>query len=230
MDVKVHNPSVRRTYSDALLVLRTPTKQAPTTTATQPQKQPATMSNSVWIRWMDSISNEWLFDKVTELHADADISDLRKSFVAQQALSVSPAAVKVRETENGETLQPDQKLTDYFVSAQVSDSKAAAGSGKSKDSALFCTLPSPPKLPPDIERLLPLVTLPSSSTTTVSLCRSLRMPHVCIIISIDTYASLCTSLLSYALSPTAAAAVTSNRKSPTTTRLPGSWLVGRSRC
>ena len=123
---------------------------------------------------MDSICNELLFDKVTELHDNADISDLRKAFVAQQALSVSPAAVKVSETENSKkTLQPDQKLSDYFV--PVSDSKAAAGPGRSKDSALFCTLPSPPPPPPDIERLLPLISVLPAVIKEVGISRKTRL-------------------------------------------------------
>ena len=165
-DVEGEISSKTMEFGISLLAL---SPRQPPNQCTLKSKRTQIMSNKVWVTWMDSISNEWLFDKVTELHADADISDLRKSLVAQQALSVSPAAVKVREAENGEMLQPDQKLTDYFVS----DSKAASGPGRSKDSALFCTLPSPP-----IKQLLPpVLTLPSSSTTTtVSTCRSL-MSH-----------------------------------------------------
>ena len=75
----------------------------------------ATMSNSVWVRWKDSTSSEWMFDKVTALHDDADISDLRKAFLKQQHIEVSPGAVRVREAEDGEMLKASTMLTIYFM-------------------------------------------------------------------------------------------------------------------
>ena len=97
------------------------------------------MSNSVWVRWKESISNEWLFDKVTELHNDAVISDLRKEFVKQQHIDVSPGAVRVRETKDGEMLKASTTLTIYFI--PPADSAVAPGPGKSEETALFLTLP-----------------------------------------------------------------------------------------
>ena len=90
---------------------------------------------------MDSISNEWLFDKVTELHDDADISDLRRAFGKQQNYhKVVPATVQVRETENGEMLKASTKLTIYVL-PPADSSTAAPGPGKSMGTALFLTLP-----------------------------------------------------------------------------------------
>ena len=137
------------------------------------QKQPA-MSNSVWIRWKDSSSGTVLFDTVRYLEDEAQIKDLRFAFVEQQRLpKVTPAAVQVRQKECGETLEPDQKLTDYFV--PVSDSNAAAGPGRSKDSALLCTLPSPTPQAPDIERLLPLISVLPAVIKEVGISRKTRL-------------------------------------------------------
>ena len=113
-----------------------------------PAKAPATtketMSNEVWVRWKDSISNDWLFDKVVGLKDDSLITDLRKAFAKQQEPDIRPpAAVTVRETENGETLKASTKLADYFV--PPADSVALPGPGKSEETALFLTIP--PRVP-----------------------------------------------------------------------------------
>lgn len=104
-------------------------------------QQLCTMSNRVWVRWKNSTSNEWSFDKVTELNDDADISEPRKAFVKQQCLEVSPGTLEVRETENGDKLREDATLKDcsYFMSPE--GSAGLPGPGKIRDTALFLTLP-----------------------------------------------------------------------------------------
>ena len=99
------------------------------------------MSNEVWVRWKDSTSSAGmvLVDTVSDLEDDAQIKDLRKAFVKQQVLDVTPAAVVVRETENGEMLKPSTMLTNYFM--PPANSAAAPGPGKSEDTALFLTVP-----------------------------------------------------------------------------------------
>ena len=95
------------------------------------------MSNEVWVRWKDARTGEWLADTVNELRNDAEIKDLRKAFAKQQEPDIRrPAAVAVRETENGETLKASTKLSNYFL-----DSEALPGPGKSEETALFLTLP-----------------------------------------------------------------------------------------
>ena len=80
-----------------------------------------------------------MFDKVTALHDDADIRDLRKAFLKQQHIEVSPGAVRVREAEDGEMLKASTMLTIYFMppAGSVTD----PGPGKSEETALFLTLP-----------------------------------------------------------------------------------------
>ena len=97
------------------------------------------MSNKVWATWKDAADGEQVNDAADLKEDDSNIDDLRQASVAQQALSVLPATVKVRETKNGEMLWADQKLTDHFVFA--SGLKAAAGPRRSMDSAPFCALP-----------------------------------------------------------------------------------------
>ena len=99
------------------------------------------MSNEVWVRWKDSTSSAGmvLVDTVHDLGDHAQIKDLRKAFVKQQVVNISPAAVVVRETENGEMLKANTVLTNYFM--PPSDSAAAPGPGRSEDTALFLTVP-----------------------------------------------------------------------------------------
>ena len=99
------------------------------------------MSNEVWVRWKDSTSSAGmvLVDTVNDLGDHAQIKDLRKAFVKQQVVNVSPAAVVVRETENGEMLKANTMLTNYFM--PPADSAAAPGPGRSEDTALFLTVP-----------------------------------------------------------------------------------------
>ena len=97
------------------------------------------MSNKVWVRWKDSTTSEWSFDKVKDLTEDADISDLRHAFVKQQNLSCSPGSIQVREAESGEKLKASTLLTDCFVPSATA--AAASGPGRSEDTALFLTLP-----------------------------------------------------------------------------------------
>ena len=99
------------------------------------------MSNEVWVRWQDSTSSAGmvLVDTVNDLGDHAQIKDLRKAFVKQQVVNVSPAAVVVRETDNGEMLKANTMLTNYFM--PPADSAAAPGPGNSEDTALFLTVP-----------------------------------------------------------------------------------------
>ena len=99
------------------------------------------MSNEVWVRWKDSTSSAGmvLVDTVNDLGDHAQIKDLRKAFVKQQVVNVSPAAVVVRETESGEMLKANTMLTNYFM--PPADSAAAPGPGNSEDTALFLTVP-----------------------------------------------------------------------------------------
>lgn len=98
------------------------------------------MSNKVWVRWKDSTTGEVLTGKVVELQDDADIDDLLQAFAKQQnLLHFSPAAIQVRETENGEKLKASAVLTDCFVPSATA--AAASGPGRSEDTALFITLP-----------------------------------------------------------------------------------------
>ena len=99
------------------------------------------ISNSVWIRWIDS-TGAVLSDTVDELQDEAQIKDLRKAFVAQQALSVSPAAVEVRKTENGHMLEPNKRLAEYLVGPTTA-AAVAKGPGKSYDTAIILTMPQP---------------------------------------------------------------------------------------
>ena len=97
-------------------------------------------NNQVWVRWKDS-SDDWLFDTVTDLKDDAQITDLRKAFVRQQYLQgqLSPAEVQVRETTvHGEDrLKASSPLVTYFVPP----TGCVPQPGKSEDTALFLTVP-----------------------------------------------------------------------------------------
>ena len=97
------------------------------------------MRNEVWVRWKDSTTGKGLVDTVDGLEYGAQIKDLRRAFVKQHEPAVRRATVEVRETEDGQMLEADKMLSVYFV--PPTDSAAAAGPGKSKDNALFLTLP-----------------------------------------------------------------------------------------
>ena len=97
------------------------------------------MYNEVWVTWKDSTTGKGLVDTVDGLEYGAQIKDLRRAFVKQHEPDVRRATVEVRETEDGEMLQADKMLSVYFV--PPADLEAASGPGKTKDNALFLTLP-----------------------------------------------------------------------------------------
>ena len=93
------------------------------------------MSKKVWVTWQDATGTRFHV-KVTELADDADVDDLRRTFVKQQNLTTTvPGELKVSETEGGEKLKADEELKDYFTAP--SGSAAPPGPGKSENSALF---------------------------------------------------------------------------------------------
>ena len=94
-------------------------------------------NNEVWVTWTDPSSNEDLNDKVTGLSSNRVVYDLCEDFVKQQYLqNVDPVAVKVRETKNGQVLEEDAFLKQYFVPPEG----RGEGPGQSEDTALFLTL------------------------------------------------------------------------------------------
>ena len=105
------------------------------------------MRNKVWVTWKSS-TGEDLFDKVTKLAGDSDVTDLRKAFVEQQNFaSTSPGTLPVFEREDGEKLKAGKELKDYFTAPAGSASEALPeampGPGKSVDTALVVAFPPP---------------------------------------------------------------------------------------
>ena len=97
------------------------------------------MSKKVWVTWQDATGTRFHV-KVTELADDADVDDLRRTFVKQQNLTTTvPGELKVSETEGGEKLKADEELKDYFTAP--SGSAAPPGPGKSAVTALLITFP-----------------------------------------------------------------------------------------
>ena len=72
------------------------------------------MTNKVWVTWKDSISGADLFDKVTNLHDSADISDLRRAFVKQHEPDVRRPATLIVSTKEGKELKANLPLKLYF--------------------------------------------------------------------------------------------------------------------
>ena len=97
------------------------------------------MSNEVWVKVKDP---DWSTDTVHSLADNAQVKDLRRAFVEQQKLNISPATVKVFETENsGVELSSTTGLKDMNYFAPPVGSAGAAGPGKSDATPLFLTLP-----------------------------------------------------------------------------------------
>mmetsp|Transcript_23737 Transcript_23737/g.36034 ORF Transcript_23737/g.36034 Transcript_23737/m.36034 type:complete len:316 (-) Transcript_23737:1586-2533(-) len=97
------------------------------------------MSQKVWVTWKYD-SNNWLFGKVTNLNDNDDVDDLRKAFVKQQNLNISPDGVSVSAAGvEGEALEEDKGLQPYFVS----NARRKPGPGQSKNTALVLTVPRP---------------------------------------------------------------------------------------
>lgn len=96
----------------------------------------------MWVTWKNA-SNNWLVDKVTNLNGDADVSDLRKAFVTQQNLQISPGGVSVSVGAEGEALEEDEVLQPYFVR----NLQGKAGPGQSKKTALVVTDTDQPPQP-----------------------------------------------------------------------------------
>ena len=106
-------------------------------------------NNQVWVTWKSPASGEFVADTVGELSGGAKIKDLRREFVGQQFLQISPADVKVREEENGQVLLAGTSIKQYFVPSEEEkppsgdESKAIKkGPGQSEKTALFLTLPN----------------------------------------------------------------------------------------
>ena len=97
-------------------------------------------NNKVWVTWKSPASGEFVADKIRELNDRAMIKDLRREFVKQQYLqNIDHADVKVREKKNGQVLEEDAFLKQYFVPPEG----RGEGPGQSKKTALFLTLPRP---------------------------------------------------------------------------------------
>jgi hypothetical protein len=105
------------------------------------------MSNKLWVKWLDPIKGEWLFDKVRKLADDADVADMRVAFVEQLEPDIRrPSYVIVHEKEGDREriLQPDSGLAQYFIPpASTSEATTPAGPGMSLKTALFLTFPVP---------------------------------------------------------------------------------------
>jgi hypothetical protein len=105
------------------------------------------MSNSVWVKWLDPLKGEWLFQKVRKLADDADVADMCLAFVEQLEPDIRRlASVEVREKEEDkQTLKSNTSLTQYFVSPETANSAANSGPGPgmSMTTALFLTFPPP---------------------------------------------------------------------------------------
>ena len=96
-------------------------------------------NNKVWVTWKSPASGEFVADKIRELNDRAMIKDLRREFVKQQCLqNIDRADVKVREKINGQVLEEDAFLKQYFVPPEG----RGEGPGQSEDTALFLTLPN----------------------------------------------------------------------------------------
>ena len=108
-------------------------------------------TNEVWVTWTNPTSGETAVGKVNELDERAIIVDLRREFVKKRRKQadevIDPVTVKVHEKKNGEVLEEDAFLKQYFVPPEG----RGEGPGQSKKTALFLTLPRPnvqqPQLP-----------------------------------------------------------------------------------
>ena len=100
-------------------------------------------NNEVWVTWKSPASGEFVADAVRVLNGGAEIKDLREEFVKKhrgQAYSdIDPADVKVCKKENGQVLEEEAFLKQYFVPPEG----RGEGPGQSKKTALFLTLPRP---------------------------------------------------------------------------------------
>lgn len=93
-------------------------------------------NNKLWVTWKDSEGNQ-LFDTVDGLEDTGIVADLRKVFVQQQNLLITPAAVKVHEPVKSEELDAEAVLEKYFTNSNVKK----PGPGMCKGLALVVTLP-----------------------------------------------------------------------------------------
>ena len=106
-------------------------------------------TNEVWVTWTNPTSRETAVGKVKELDERAMIVDLRREFVKKRRKQadevIDPVTVKVHEKKNGEVLEEDAFLKQYFVPPEG----RGEGPGQSKKTALFLTLPNvqQPQLP-----------------------------------------------------------------------------------
>ena len=99
------------------------------------------MSNEVWVTWDDPEGTNKLSALVENLRDGAIIDHLKKAFVKQQEPDIKrPAAIEVRVPRRAELLTPGTKLKDYFVDDQ--DEKNKDKPGRSEGTALVLTLPS----------------------------------------------------------------------------------------
>ena len=101
------------------------------------------MSNKVWVTWKWAAGEDPLVDKVIDLDNNADVADLRRLFVTQQQLQVSPGTLSVSKTDGGEKLKAGDPLQPYFVLPP--GSAGLAGPGQDDDTALFVTFQQQPK-------------------------------------------------------------------------------------
>ena len=122
------------------------------------------MSEKVWVKWKNAGSN-WLFGKVTNLAADADVDDLRKAFVMQQNLQISPGRLSVSLGAEGEVLEEDGFLQPHFV--RILQGKA--GPGQSKTTALLVTGTDQPPQPQGKSRFVLRLTQKSFPLMTSSI-------------------------------------------------------------
>jgi hypothetical protein len=105
------------------------------------------MSNKLWVKYKSSDGSneeEYYCDQIIGLANDALVCDLRRAFVEQQHLQISPAAVVVRIEEGQTKLEEDATLKLYFIDSGDSEEDKKRP-GKSKASALFLSLPPPPQ-------------------------------------------------------------------------------------
>ena len=126
-----------------------PKKSAQPLWNTQSDSTDRSSTNEVWVTWKSPTSGETAVGKVKDLDDRAMIEELREGFVKKrrgQAYSdIDPADVKVCKKENGQVLEEEAFLKQYFVPPEG----RGEGPGQSKKTALFLTLPNvqQPQLP-----------------------------------------------------------------------------------